>query len=229
MTISVLIPAEFDNEEGKNKLKDIFHQEGYPIEEVEIGSFQDRYETLQTLAYIDIQDKTVELENEVIQRFKANPPKLTQKFDLRPKICLQEISIKDLSNNYDFNEESIKKICQEAKAKLVNKSNSIRMRGKKAYVDLENLEEANKVVDFLRNNDQTLKIQLEDSELDKVKKRKSKSNNDSNQRRNEQKQKNIEIFYKNSDYQEVNKNLNEFIFLLCTYLSDLENDQKNSE
>lgn len=223
MTISILIPTNFNNEEGKNKLKAIFYQQRYPIEKVEIDSFYNNDAKLLTIAYLDIQDKT--LENEVIQHFKESKPKLTQRFELRPQIFSQEISI-NLSNDSDLNKEKIEEICcEEAKGKLANKNNPIRIKEKCAYVDLENLEEANKVVNFLKNNYQTLKVQLKDSELEKaIKKR--KSNNYSNQNRDEQR--NIEDFYKNSDYALVADLVNSFLFLLCNHLSDIqsEKDQK---
>lgn len=167
-----------------------------------------------------------EEEQQIVNEIKQK--KLYDKLDIRPTVYY-EIIIKNIPNN--LSEENLK----EELNKMGNfKPNNISVKiGKRecAFITVNSLDEANNLITNLNNQVLMGKhLKVEFTELKQKRERTSSVSSETvEQKTIETNLTHLGNFYNESDYDLVTEKLKEFVYGICTYLSNLPPQQKLSQ
>lgn len=214
MTIFIPIPNNLDQEKAKNQVNDIFQENKYLIEDIEIES--PKYKKDIHHMYVDLKEQS--LEQEAVNKLKGEKlPNID--FDLRPKIYRQEICIKNKLEG----EDDIKQLCEEQGGGKIDKNgkNPVRIRKYCVYIDMENREEADKVIKNLNGKsyrEQTLKVELK-SVIYEIR---NNVNQDKKSANHNKITESLKEFHHKRDYDKVTEIIRAFVFNACNYLSKEE-------
>ena len=237
--LNKFITNDKTDEMRKEEITQLFQNNGYPVKDVNLSDDKNK-----KIKIIKIDLKDDKKEEEIIKNSQSDESKFKYKgktLNIKRWIDISQVTEIQITNFPDIaNKENIKQKCQEF-GNVVDTNNNPRHFHKglanRYYVDIENREEAQKIINNLDGyNWDVKKLKVEFTDKSQGKSEESNTSKSSEKpkkvppqikRRNQSQNRSavsptsstLIEFYQNSDYDEVTNTLKSFVFEICKYLS----------